>query len=67
LGWSRSRSCRTPLAGARITLKFGTLEIGKVADMTMMAEDPLTCHLDLLKDIRIERTFLGRRQVFGPT
>jgi hypothetical protein len=26
----------------------------------------LTCDLDRLKDIRIERTFLGGRQVFGP-
>ena len=35
--------------------------------MVVLAEDPLTCDLDRLKDIRIERTFLGGRQVFGPT
>ena len=32
----------------------------------MRAEDTLSCDLDRLKDIRIERTFLGGRQVFGP-
>jgi predicted amidohydrolase YtcJ len=47
--------------------RFGSLEVGKVADMAVLAEDPLTCDLDRLKDIRIERTFLGGRQVFGPT
>jgi predicted amidohydrolase YtcJ len=46
--------------------RFGSLEVGKVADMAVLAEDPLTCDLDRLKDIRIERTFLGGRQVFGP-
>jgi hypothetical protein len=45
--------------------RFGSLEAGKVADMAVLAEDPLTCDLDRLKDIRIERTFLGGRQVFG--
>jgi predicted amidohydrolase YtcJ len=34
--------------------------------MAVLAEDPLTCDLDRLKDIRIERTFLGGTQVFGP-
>jgi predicted amidohydrolase YtcJ len=34
--------------------------------MAVLAEDPLTCDLHRLKDIRIERTFLGGRQVFGP-
>jgi len=33
--------------------------------MAVLAEDPLTCDLDRLKDIQIERTFLGGRQVFG--
>jgi predicted amidohydrolase YtcJ len=46
--------------------RFGSLEVGKVADMAVLAEDPLTCDLDRLKDIRIERTYLGGRQVFGP-
>ena len=56
-------------SGHRLTWnkdRFGSLEVGKVADMAVLAEDPLTCDLDRLKDIRIERTFLGGRQVFGP-
>jgi predicted amidohydrolase YtcJ len=47
--------------------RFGSLEAGKVADMVVLAEDPLSCELDRLKDIRVDRTFLGGRQVFGPT
>jgi predicted amidohydrolase YtcJ len=46
--------------------KFGSLEVGKVADMVVLAENPLTCYLDCLKDIPIERTVFGGRQVFGP-
>jgi predicted amidohydrolase YtcJ len=57
-------------SGHRLTWnedRYGSLEAGKVADMVALAEDPLSCDLDRLKDIRIERTFLGGRQVFGPT
>jgi PPOX class probable F420-dependent enzyme len=45
--------------------RYGSLEVGKVADMAVLAEDPLSCDLDRLKDIRIERTFPGGREVFG--
>jgi predicted amidohydrolase YtcJ len=45
----------------------GSLEVGKTADMVVLAEDPLSCDLDRLKDIRVDRTFVGGRQVFGPT
>ena len=44
----------------------GSLEIGKLADMLVLAGDPLTCPLDDMKDIAVERTFVGGRQVFGP-
>lgn len=57
-------------SGHRLTWnedRLGSLEVGKVADMVVLAEDPLACDLDRLKDIRVERTFLGGRQVFGPT
>src|SRR6516164_2335860 len=47
--------------------RYGSLEVGKVADMVVLAEDPLSCDLHRLKDIRVDRTFLGGRQVFGPT
>ncbi|MFL6797512.1 MAG: amidohydrolase [Xanthobacteraceae bacterium] len=56
-------------SGHRLTWnedRYGSLEPGKIADMVVLAEDPLSCDLDHLKDIRIERTFLGGRQVFGP-
>ena len=46
--------------------RFGSLEPGKIADMVVLAEDPLTCDLDRMKDIPVVRTFIGGRQVFGP-
>jgi predicted amidohydrolase YtcJ len=46
--------------------RSGSIEPGKAADMVVLAEDPLACELDRLKDIRIERTLLGGREVFGP-
>src|SRR5215469_8972137 len=54
-------------SGHRLTWnedRFGSLEVGKVADMVVLAEDPLSCELDRLKDIRVERTFVGEREVF---
>ncbi len=54
-------------SGHRLTWnenRFGSLEAGKVADMVVLAEDPLSCELDRLKDIRVDRTFLGGREVF---
>ena len=57
-------------SGHRLTWnedRYGSLEVGKVADMVVLAEDPLSCDLDRLKDIRVDRTFLGGRQVFGPS
>ena len=37
-----------------------------MADMAVLDGDPLSCTEDALKDIRVERTFLGGREVFGP-
>jgi predicted amidohydrolase YtcJ len=57
-------------SGYRLTWnedRYGSFEVGKVADMVVLAEDPLSCDLDRLKDIRVDRTFLAGRQVFGPT
>jgi predicted amidohydrolase YtcJ len=56
-------------SGHRLTWnedRYGSLEVGKVADMVVLAGDPLSCDLDRLKDIRVERTFLAGREVFGP-
>jgi predicted amidohydrolase YtcJ len=47
--------------------RYGSLEVGKVADMVVLAEDPLSCDLDRLKDIRVDRTFLAGREAVGPT
>jgi cytosine/adenosine deaminase-related metal-dependent hydrolase len=52
-------------SGHRLTWneeRSGSLEVGKVADMVVLAEDPLSCDLDRLKDIRVERS----RQAIGP-
>lgn len=46
--------------------RYGSLETGKVADMTVLADNPLTCELDDMKDIAVDHTFVGGRQVFGP-
>jgi len=67
---SREEALRLAVqSGHRLTWnedRYGTLEVGKVADMVVLDEDPLSCDLDRLKDIRVDRTFLGGRQVFGP-
>jgi hypothetical protein len=67
---SREEALRLAVqSGHRLTWnedRCGTLEVGKVADMVVLDEDPLACDLDRLKDIRVDRTFLGGRQVFGP-
>jgi predicted amidohydrolase YtcJ len=56
-------------SGHRLTWnedRYGSLEVGKVADMVVLAEDPLSCDLHRLKDIRVERSFLAGREVYGP-
>lgn len=44
----------------------GTLELGKLGDIVVLEDNPLTCNEDLIKDIRVSHTFLGGREVFGP-
>ena len=44
---------------------YGSLEPGKMADLVVLPEDPMTCEFDRMKDIPVERTFVGGRQVFG--
>ncbi len=58
--------CQT---GALVTWeenRKGTLEVGKLGDVVILDGNPLTCEEDELKDIRVEHTFLGGREVFGP-
>ena len=44
----------------------GVLEVGKLGDIVVLEENPLTCQEDLLKDISVSHTFLGGRKMFGP-
>lgn len=58
--------CQT---GALVTWeedRKGTLEVGKLGDIVVLDDNPLTCQEDRLKDICVEHTFLGGREVFGP-
>ena len=43
----------------------GTLEIGKLGDMVVLEDNPLSCEENLIKDIRVSHTFLNGREVFG--
>jgi predicted amidohydrolase YtcJ len=43
----------------------GPLAPGMAADFVVLGEDPLTCELDRIRHIAVERTFVAGRQVFG--
>lgn len=43
----------------------GSLEPGKAADIIVVDRDPLTCPEDEIKDIAVEHTFVGGREVFS--
>jgi predicted amidohydrolase YtcJ len=42
----------------------GSLEKGKLADFVILRKDILTCPVDEIKGIEVERTYLGGKQVF---
>jgi predicted amidohydrolase YtcJ len=42
----------------------GPLAPGMAADFVVLGEDPLTCQLDRIRHIVVERTFVSGRQVF---
>ncbi|MFN0194885.1 MAG: amidohydrolase [Aestuariivirga sp.] len=42
----------------------GSLEMGKLADLIVLNKDILTCPLDEVKDITVERTLLGGKEVY---
>ena len=43
----------------------GALQVGNAADFVVLAEDPLACAEERIKDIRVERTFVEGREVYG--
>ena len=45
----------------------GSLETGKLADLIILDRDILTCPLDEVKDIEVERTYLGGEMVYQTT
>ena len=42
----------------------GSIEAGKLADLVVLDRDILRCPEDEVKDIRVERTYLGGKQVY---
>jgi predicted amidohydrolase YtcJ len=44
----------------------GPLAPGMAADFAVLAEDPLSCALERIKDIAVEHTFVAGREVHGP-
>ncbi|MCW5981484.1 MAG: amidohydrolase [Bryobacteraceae bacterium] len=43
----------------------GSLEEGKLADLIVIDKDILTCAVDDIKEIRVERTYLGGRLIYS--
>ena len=43
----------------------GSLEVGKLADLIVLDRDILTCPLEEVKDIQVDRTYLGGTLVFA--
>jgi predicted amidohydrolase YtcJ len=44
----------------------GPLAVGMAADFVVLEEDPLTCPLERIRHIKVARTYVAGRQVFGP-
>jgi predicted amidohydrolase YtcJ len=42
----------------------GSLAVGKLADIVMLSDNPLTCPLEAIKNIRVEMTILGGKVVW---
>jgi predicted amidohydrolase YtcJ len=43
--------------------RYGSIEKGKVADLVVLAENPLTCDEGTLAHIEVQRTFVGGKEV----
>lgn len=44
--------------------RFGSLEAGKMADLVVLGDNPLTCPEDRIKDIPVDLTIVGGRVVY---
>ena len=44
--------------------RLGTLEVGKLADMVILADDPLTIPAERLADVKVAQTIVGGKVVF---
>jgi predicted amidohydrolase YtcJ len=42
----------------------GSIEVGKLADFVVLSEDPTVAPLDKIKDIQVERTYVGGKLAF---
>ncbi|MGZ5804112.1 MAG: amidohydrolase family protein, partial [Xanthobacteraceae bacterium] len=58
--------CAT-IGGAYVTFEEdekGSLEKGKLADVAVLSQDPLTCDLDKLRETKAEMTIVGGKVVY---
>jgi predicted amidohydrolase YtcJ len=42
----------------------GSLEIGKLGDLAILSDDPLTCEEERIKDIHADMTIVGGKLVY---
>ncbi|HEY1452731.1 MAG TPA: amidohydrolase family protein, partial [Roseiarcus sp.] len=45
--------------------QFGTLETGKLADLTILEKDPYAVDPDALMGVNVSQTWVGGRKMFG--
>jgi predicted amidohydrolase YtcJ len=64
---SREEALRVIQNGHMITWdedRLGSLEAGKMADLIVLGENPLTCPEDQIKDIQVDLTIVGGKVVY---
>lgn len=70
-GLTREEALRMAVqSGHRLTWneeRLGSIECGKIADLVVLAENPLTCDEQRLAHLEVQRTFVGGTEVHGAT